>query len=92
MTYPEYRETGKNLGEVITGTIRGYAANNHLWISASNTSQKESCFPAFVVRPDGEIPGRLRRNETGVLITAVDTSQQFEDPSGHHRDRLDPLL
>jgi predicted amidohydrolase len=91
MTYPEYQDKGQNLGEVIVGTVRGNAANNHLWISASNTSKKESCFPAFVVRPDGAITSRLRRNETGVLITPVDTSQHFEDPSGHLRDSLDLL-
>lgn len=92
MTYPEFRDEGQNLGEVIIGTVRGNAANNNLWISASNTSQKESCFPAFVVRPDGMMPGRLRRNETGVLINTIDTSQQFEDPSEHLRDSLDHLL
>ena len=92
MTYPEYQDKGQNLGEVIIGTVRGNAANNHLWISASNTSKKESCFPGFVVRPDGSISDRLRRNETSVLITAIDTSQHFEDPSGHHRDKLDPFL
>lgn len=29
------------------------AANNYMWTSCPNSSRKESCWPAFFVRPDG---------------------------------------
>jgi len=87
-----YRSEGKELGELITGTVRGNAANNYLWISGSNTSKKESCFPSFVVRPDGKVSGKLSRNRSGVLITKIDLKKSFADPSAHLRDRLKDLL
>ena len=83
-----YKTSGKELGELIVGTVRGNAANNYMWISGSNTSKKESSFPAFMVRPDGKISGKLARNRTGVLITEIDPDQSFVDPSGHLRDKL----
>ena len=92
MTYPEYQEAGKELGDLIVGTVKGNAANNHLWISASNTCKKESCFPAFVVRPDGVTLNRARRNEPGVVISEIDTSRKFPDPSAHLRDRLGDII
>ena len=63
----EYKSQGKELGSLITGAVRGYAANNYLWISASNTSGRESCFASFVARPDGKILHQLKRNVTGIL-------------------------
>ena len=84
----KYRHEGKFLGELITGSVRGYAANNHIWISGSNTCRKESSFPAFVVRPDGRYNGKLKRNRPGVLISHIDLQKEFPDPSGHLRDRV----
>jgi len=52
----------------ILGHLIDSAANNYLWISASNTCKKESSFPSFSVRPDGKIDKQLRRNTAGVLI------------------------
>ena len=83
----EFREEGKELGSLITGTVRGNAANNYLWISASNTSQRESSFASFVVRPDGRIAHRLKRNVTGVLISKIHFDTSYSDPSGQLRDR-----
>jgi len=83
----KFAEEGNDLGSLITGTVRGNAANNSLWISASNTSKKESCFASFVVRPDGRIVHQLKRNVTGVLISKINLSTKFEDPSGHWRER-----
>ncbi len=62
--------------------------NNYLWISGSNTCKKESSFPAFVVRPDGKVSGKLARNRSGVLISKIDLGKSFADPSGHLRDSL----
>lgn len=88
LTAARYQSEGKELGELITGTVRGNAANNYLWISGSNTCKKESCFPAFVVRPDGKVSGKLARNRSGVLISKIDLGESFIDPSGHLRDSL----
>ena len=88
----KYRSEGKELGELITGTVRGNAANNYLWISGSNTSKKESCFPGFVVRPDGKVSGKLTRNRSGILISKIDLEKSFADPSGHLRESLNTWL
>lgn len=84
----EYQREGKNLGEVIPGFVRGNAANNKLWISAANTSKKQSSFPAFVCRPDGFITGKLRRNVAGVLIREIDLKKEYPDLSSHLRDKV----
>jgi predicted amidohydrolase len=81
----DYIYEGKEQGDLITGTLKGYAANNHLWISASNTGKRESCFPSLVIQPDGIIRNKLRRNMPGVLITEIDLDEQFIDPSGTWR-------
>jgi predicted amidohydrolase len=87
-SYTQYINEGKELGELITGYVRGNAANNHLWISASNTSSRESSFPAFVVRPDGRVLHRLARNRPGILISRIDTEQVFNDPSARNRKKF----
>jgi predicted amidohydrolase len=88
LSTPRYLSDGKELGSLITGTVRGNAANNYLWISGSNTCKKESCFPAFMVQPDGKIHGKLVRNRPGVLISKIDLNRSFVDPSGHLRDSI----
>jgi predicted amidohydrolase len=82
-----YLAEGKDLGSLIMGTVRGYAANNYLWISASNTSKKESSFASFMVRPDGKIIGQAKRNISSVLIHRINVDQQFADPSRAWRNR-----
>ncbi|WP_346856037.1 carbon-nitrogen hydrolase family protein [uncultured Draconibacterium sp.] len=84
----EYREEGKNLGEVIPGFVRGNAANNKLWISGSNTCKKQQGFPAFICRPNGSLHGKLKRNISGVLIRQIDFDQQYSDLSSHLRDKV----
>jgi predicted amidohydrolase len=84
----EYETEGKNLGEVIPGFVRGNVANNKLWISASNTSKKQSSFSAFVVQPDGGVNGKLKRNVTGVLVSEIDFEKDYIDLSGHIRDKV----
>jgi predicted amidohydrolase len=87
LTVKHYKKDGKDLGSLITGTVRGNAANNRLWISASNTSKKESSFASFVVQPNGKILNQLKRNVTGVLVNQIDLSKNFEDPSKPWRGR-----
>lgn len=83
----DYRSFGKLLGEVIRSTATDRAANNALWISGTNTSKRESCLPAFVLRPDGKFMGRLKRNVTGVLVTTVEAGKEYMDPSKNWRLR-----
>ncbi len=74
-------------GMTMPATMVSYAANTAVWISCSNTSAKESCWPAFSVRSDGVIAGRLRKNSAGVLITAVDTEAELYDSTVAWRER-----
>jgi len=83
-----YQTEGKNLGEVIPGFVRGNAANNKFWVSASNTSKKQQAFPAFVCCPDGAITGNLKRNVTGILFSEIDADKNFIDLSKHLRDKV----
>ena len=88
----EYQSEGKNLGEVIPGFVRGNAANNKLWISASNTSKKQQGFPAFVCRPDGVVTGKLKRNSSGILISEIDFDKEYSDLSSHLRDKVSKMI
>ncbi len=84
----QYRKEGKELGELLVGTMKGNAANNHLWISASNTSKKESLLPAMVLQPDGFLFNKLHRNRSGVLISHLDMDKEFIDPSQPWRTEI----
>lgn len=83
-----YEEEGILAGELIVGYIKGNAANNYLWISGSNTSSQESCFPSFIVQPDGKIKSKLTRNKPGVLVNSINLDQKFEDPSFFGRQQF----
>ena len=79
---------GATLPEItIPSTVHGSAANNYLWISCSNTSARESCWPSFMVRPDGVVTGKLRRNVAGVLISTIDPRKRFYDSTAAWRER-----
>ena len=79
---------GSTLPEItMPASMQAAAASSHVWISCSNTSARESCWPAFFVRPDGVITGRLRRNRAGILISTVDPEEQFYDSTVAWRDR-----
>lgn len=68
-------------------TLQAMAGNSYLWISAANTSARESLWPSLFVRPDGVVTGRLRRNVSGVLISEVDTKADWYDSTEAWRDR-----
>jgi deaminated glutathione amidase len=81
-------EQAKNIwGVIVPPTMQAYAANNYFWISANNTSRRESSWPSFFVQPDGIITGRLVNNSTGILVSTVDTKSKFYDASANWRDR-----
>ncbi len=77
-TYPEI---------TMPATMQAAAASSHVWISCSNTSARHSCWPAFFVRADGVVTGRLRRNTTGVLVSTVDTREPLYDSTKVWRAR-----
>lgn len=74
-------------GITVPPTMQAYAASNHLWISANNTSARHSAWPSFVVRPDGVITGRLHLNRAGVLLTTIDNNSKYYDASKDWRAR-----
>jgi predicted amidohydrolase len=79
---------GKTLPEItMPSSMISYAANNYLWISCSNSSAMESCWGGFVVRPDGVIHGRLRKNSNEFLITEIDTDVMYYDSTSAWRER-----
>jgi predicted amidohydrolase len=77
-TYPEI---------TMPPSMQAAAASSHLWISCSNSSARESFWPAFFVRADGIVTGRLRRNVAGVLMSTVDTDQPLYDSTRDWRGR-----
>jgi deaminated glutathione amidase len=74
-------------GITMPATMTAAAASSHVWISCSNSSARESAWPAFFVRADGVAIGRLRRNTPGVLVSTVDTEQDLYDSTVAWRDR-----
>jgi deaminated glutathione amidase len=74
-------------GITMPAAMTAAAACNHVWISCPNSSAPQSCWPAFFVRADGVIVGRLRRNVAGVLVSTVDTERQLYDSTAAWRDR-----
>ena len=79
---------GANLPAItMPATTVAEAANNGLWISAANTSARESCFGSFFVRPDGVTTGRLPRHRTGLLISRVDLREPIYDSTAAWRGR-----
>lgn len=77
-TYPEI---------TMPATMQATAASSHVWISCSNSSARQSCWPAFFVRADGVVTGRLRKNMAGVLISTVDTRKPLYDSTKVWRKR-----
>ncbi len=77
-TYPEI---------TMPAAAQASAASSHVWISCSNSSARYSCWPAFFVRADGVIIGRLRRHVAGILISDVDTRQPLYDSTQVWRPR-----
>jgi predicted amidohydrolase len=86
---PHHRlNRGSTLPEItMPASMQAAAASSHVWISCSNTSARESCWPGFFVRPDGVITGRLRSNTAGVLVSTVDPRQRLYDSTVAWRGR-----
>ena len=77
-TYPEI---------TMPATMQAAAAASHVWISCSNSSARHSCWPAFFVRADGVVTGRLRRHLASILLSTVNTRQRLYDSTQPWRSR-----
>lgn len=55
------------LDEVKPAWLRARAADNQMWIVATNSSRDHSCWGNKVVRPDGSVAEELPAGQTGVL-------------------------
>ena len=84
----DYKKLGMEEGELIVGAVKGYAANNYLWVSGSNISSRQSCFSSFVAQPDGQIHSKAPRNKSHILISKIDLTRGFTDPSFYGRQRF----
>lgn len=74
-------------GITMPATMIAAAASSHVWISCPNSSAKESCWGSFFVRADGIITGRLDRDQTGILLSVVDTDTDIFDSTFVWRKR-----
>lgn len=71
---------------IVPATMTCRAAENHMWVSATNSTTRPSKWGSFVVRPDGQIVGRLAVHRPGVLITRVVRDSTLFDAPGPWRD------
>ena len=88
--YEEYRDLGVGLvfhsfynaakrkatsiKDLMLATLRVRAADNQMWISASNSSKRYSPLSACIVRPDGSLV-RVRRNVAGLVIDSYPSEE-----------------
>jgi predicted amidohydrolase len=75
------REEPGNIHPVIIPlTAQAMAASNYFYMSLTNSSAKES-WPCYFVTPDGLAQNKLTDNVPGILISDVDLSKNYYDPS-----------
>ena len=86
-TRAKLQKYGNIWGLIVRPTMQAYAAVNHVWISANNTTRRESSWASFFVRPDGVVTGSLPNHRPGVLISTIDTRAKIYDASAAWRDR-----
>ena len=73
---------------IVPSTMSCRAAENHMWVSANNSTARPSRWPSFTVRPDGQIVGRLKLHRPGVLITDMVLDPDLLDAPSPWRDRV----
>jgi predicted amidohydrolase len=71
---------------IVPATMACRAAENHMWMSANNSTARPSRWASFTVRPDGLIVGRLKVHRPGVLITEMTLDPNYFDAPGPWRD------
>lgn len=65
-------------------SAQAHAATNYFYMSLSNSSAAES-WPCQFITPDGLIQNKLAPDVPGILISDVDTSEEFYDASKEYR-------
>ena len=79
-------DTSYNIWQtIVPATMACRAAENHFWISANNSTARPSRWASFAVRPDGWITGRLKKHQSGVLLTRMDLDSTVFDAPGPWR-------
>ncbi len=73
---------------IVPSTMSCRAAENHMWISANNSTARPSRWASFAVRPDGQIVGRLKLHRPGVLVTDMLLDPDLFDAPGPWRQRV----
>ena len=71
---------------IVPATMSCRAAENHMWVSANNSTTRPSRWGSFTVRPDGAIVGKLKVHRPGVLITEMIMDKNFFDAPGPWRE------
>lgn len=69
------------------------ASNNNMWISCPNASAPKSCWPSFMVRPDGVVPWACPPEEESWIVEVMDPDADIYDSTVAWRDRaIDGVL
>jgi predicted amidohydrolase len=71
---------------IVPSTMACRAAENHFWVSANNSTARPSKWASFTVRPDGQIMGRSKLHQPGVLITDMVLDPSLFDAPGPWRE------
>ena len=71
---------------IMRQTMQCRAAENHFWVSMSNSSGYYSPYPSCFIQPDGKIVKQLKQNRAGIIVNTVDLNKKFYDPMADFRD------
>ena len=72
-----------SLDDLMLAQLRTRAADNHVWISASNSSARHSRLPACIARPDGSVR-TMRKHIPGIVLHDIpDMDLGWTYASGH---------
>jgi predicted amidohydrolase len=73
---------------IMRQTMQCRAAENHFWVSMTNSSGYYSPYPSCFIQPDGRIAAQLKANRPGMMVNTVDLSRKFYDPMADFRDMV----
>ena len=59
------------LDEIGPAWVQVRAADHEMWVLASNSSRRHSCWPSMIAAPDGTVPVRIGRHATGAATYEV---------------------
>ncbi|MBB75842.1 MAG: carbon-nitrogen hydrolase [Planctomycetaceae bacterium] len=71
---------------IVPATMSCRAAENYFWISANNSTTRPSRWASFAVQPDGQVVGRLKLHQPGVLVTDMLVGPGYFDAAGPWRE------